>query len=222
MELIKQNTQAQIIKSILVIFLGSVLLAVSAKIKIPFYPVPMTMQTFVVLFIGISFGYKIGVATIGLYLIEGIAGLPVFSNSPERGIGLAYFTGPTMGYLIGFLSACFLASFVKLKDNYLIIFSKLILAVSTIYIFGILWLGTLIGWDKPIFDLGVKPFLLAEIFKIVLLVLIAKKIFKLRKLIQVIFQIKFFEEFFGAFLVFLLSLKHFCYTIQKLCVYVPT
>ena len=125
----------------------------------------------------------IGVATIGLYLIEGIAGLPVFSNSPERGIGLAYFTGPTMGYLIGFLSACFLASFVKLKDNYLIIFSKLILAVSTIYIFGILWLGTLIGWDKPIFDLGVKPFLLAEIFKIALLVLIAKKIFKFRKLI---------------------------------------
>ncbi len=122
MELIKQNTQAQIIKSILVIFLGSVLLAVSAKIKIPFYPVPMTMQTFVVLFIGISFGYKIGVATIGLYLIEGI-------------------------------------------------------------VFGILWLGTLIGWDKPIFDLGVKPFLLAEIFKIALLVLIAKKIFKFRKLI---------------------------------------
>ena len=183
MELIKQNTQAQIIKSILVIFLGSVLLAVSAKIKIPFYPVPMTMQTFVVLFIGISFGYKIGVATIGLYLIEGIAGLPVFSNSPERGIGLAYFTGPTMGYLIGFLSACFLASFVKLKDNFLIIFSKLILAVSTIYIFGILWLGILIGWDKPIFDLGVKPFLLAEIFKITLLVFIAKKILKFRKLI---------------------------------------
>ena len=99
MELIKQNTQAQIIKSILVIFLGSVLLAVSAKIKIPFYPVPMTMQTFVVLFIGISFGYKIGVATIGLYLIEGIAGLPVFSNSPERGIGLAYFTAVSYTHL---------------------------------------------------------------------------------------------------------------------------
>ena len=107
----------------------------------------------------------------------------MFSNSPERGMGLAYFTGPTMGYLIGFLSACFLSSFVKLKDNFLIIFSKLILAVSTIYIFGILWLGTLIGWDKPIFDLGVKPFLLAEMFKIVLLVLITKKIFKFRKLI---------------------------------------
>ena len=183
MELIKQNTQNQLIKSLLIIFIGSIILTISAKIKIPFYPVPMTMQTFIVLFLGISFGYKIAIATVSLYLLEGILGLPVFSNSPERGIGLAYFTGPTMGYLIGFLSACFLASFVKLKDNFLVIFSKLILAVSTIYIFGILWLGTLIGWDKPIFDLGVKPFLLAEIFKIALLVLIAKKIFKFRKLI---------------------------------------
>ena len=183
MELIKQNTQSQIIKLLLIIFFGSMILAISSKIKIPFYPVPMTMQTFVVLLLGISCGYKIALSIVGLYLLEGIIGLPVFSNSPEKGIGLVYFTGPTMGYLIGFLSACFLASFVKLKDNFLIIFSKLILAVSTIYIFGILWLGTLIGWDKPIFDLGVKPFLLAEIFKIALLVLIAKKILKFRKLI---------------------------------------
>ena len=118
----------------------------------------MTMQTFVVLFLGISFGYKIALATIGLYLLEGILGLPVFSNSPERGVGLVYFTGPTMGYLIGFFSACFLASFVKLSDNYFLIFTKLIISVSTIYILGILWLGTLIGWDKPIIELGVKPF----------------------------------------------------------------
>ncbi len=183
MELIKQNTQSKIIKSILVIFFGSLILAISAKIKIPFYPVPMTMQTFVVLFIGISFGYKVGLATIGLYLIEGIAGLPVFSNSPERGIGLAYFTGPTMGYLIGFLSACFLASFVKSKDSYFTIFFKLIFSVSTIYIFGVLWLGSLIGWDKPVLELGVMPFLLAEIFKIALLTILSKKIYKLRKVI---------------------------------------
>ena len=183
MELIKQNSQIQIIKSLLVIFLGSVLLAISAKIKIPFYPVPMTMQTFVVLFFGISFGYKIALATVSLYLIEGILGLPVFSNSPERGIGLAYFTGPTMGYLIGFLTACFLASYIKVSDNYLIIITKLILSVSSIYILGILWLGTLIGWDKPIFELGVTPFLLAEIFKISLLTILTKKILKFRKFI---------------------------------------
>ena len=183
MELIKQNTSSKIIKLLIIIFLGSLILAISAKIKIPFYPIPMTMQTFIVLLIGISFGYKIALATIGLYLIEGIIGLPVFSNSPERGIGLAYFTGPTMGYLIGFLSASYLASFVKFDDNYFLIFLKLIFSVSTIYIFGVLWLGTLIGWDKPIFEMGVMPFLLAEIFKISLLTILTKKIFKFRKFI---------------------------------------
>ena len=183
MELIKQNTQSKIIKSLLIIFFGSVLLAISAKIKIPFYPVPMTMQTFVVLFLGISFGYKVAIASVGLYLIEGILGLPVFSNSPERGVGLVYFTGPTMGYLIGFLSACYLASFVKNSNNYIIIFIKLILSVSTIYVLGISWLGTLIGWEKPLIQLGAKPFLLAEITKIIILTILSKKILKLRKFI---------------------------------------
>ena len=183
MELIKQNSQLRIIKLLTIIFLGSVILAISAKIKIPFYPVPMTMQTFVVLLLGISFGYKVALATIGLYLLEGVLGLPVFSNSPERGVGIAYFTGPTMGYLIGFLSASFLASFIKINDDYFKIFIKLILSVSTIYIFGILWLGTLIGWDKPIFELGVLPFLLAELLKICLLTVIAKKMFKFREFI---------------------------------------
>ena len=183
MQLIKQNTQSQIIKSLLVIFLGSIILAISAKVKIPFYPVPMTMQTFVVLFFGISFGYKIALATVGLYLLEGIIGLPVFSNSPERGVGFAYFIGPTMGYLLGFISATFLASFVKQDDNYLLIFYKLILSVSTIYVFGVIWLGMLIGWDKPIIELGVWPFLFAEFFKIALLTILAKKIFRLRKFI---------------------------------------
>ena len=183
MDLIKQNTQTKIFKSILIIFLGSILLAISAKVKIPFYPVPMTMQTFVVLSIGVCFGYKIGLATVGLYLVEGIIGLPVFSNSPERGVGLVYFTGPTMGYLIGFLFACFFASHIKLEDNYFIIFIKLILSVSVIYILGVLWLGTLLGWDKPIVQMGVKPFLLAEIFKIILLTLLTKKIIKLRRFI---------------------------------------
>tara|TARA_B100001093_G_scaffold64917_1_gene54876 strand:+ start:771 stop:1322 length:552 start_codon:yes stop_codon:yes gene_type:complete len=183
MELIKYTSQSKLIKSLFVIVLGSIALTISAKIKIPFYPVPMTMQTFVVLLLGLSFGYKIGLSAVGLYLIEGIAGLPVFSNSPERGVGIVYFTGPTMGYLIGFLSACYLASFVKFNDNFLKIFVKLILSVSTIYIFGILWLGTLIGWNKPIFSLGVAPFLLAETFKILLLSLLAKKLVKIKSFI---------------------------------------
>ncbi len=183
MELTKSLTQPKVIKSLLAILLGSIALTISAKIKIPFYPVPMTMQTFVVLFLGISLGYKVGLATIGLYLLEGIVGLPVFSNSPEKGLGLLYFTGPTMGYLIGFLIACYLASMIKFDDSYFVILGKLILATSTIYILGLLWLGTLIGWDKPIFALGAKPFLLAEIFKISILALLAKQIVKIRKFI---------------------------------------
>ena len=183
MELTKSLTQPKVIKSLLSILLGSIALTISAKIKIPFYPVPMTMQTFVVLFLGISLGYKIGLATIGLYLLEGIVGLPVFSNSPEKGLGLLYFTGPTMGYLIGFLIACYLASMIKFEDSYFVILGKLVFATSTIYILGLLWLGTLIGWDKPIFALGAKPFLLAEIFKISILALLAKQIVKIRKII---------------------------------------
>ena len=183
MELTKNISQTKIIKSLLTIILGSIALTISAKIKIPFYPVPMTMQTFVGLFLGVSLGYKIGLASVGLYLLEGIIGLPVFSNSPEKGVGLIYFTGPTMGYLIGFLTASYLASKINNSDNFLLVLIKLIVATATIYILGLLWLGTLIGWDKPIFALGAKPFLLAETFKIVILALITKKIIKIRKFI---------------------------------------
>ena len=183
MELVKTISNNKLIKICLISILGSILLTISAKIKIPFYPVPMTMQTFVVLFLGISFGYKVGVITIILYLLEGISGLPVFSNSPEKGIGIAYFVGPTMGYLIGFIFACFLAGYFKYTSNYLINFFKILISTSIIYIFGILWLGTLIGWDKPILQLGMFPFLLAELFKILLLTLLVNKIIKLRRFI---------------------------------------
>ena len=183
MELVKTISNNKLIKIFLISILGSILLTISAKIKIPFYPVPMTMQTFVVLFLGISFGYKVGVTTIILNLLEGIVGLPVFSNSPEKGIGIAYFVGPTMGYLIGFIFACFLAGYFKYTSNYLINFLKILISTSIIYIFGILWLGTLIGWDKPILQLGAFPFLLAELFKILLLTLLLSKIIKLRKFI---------------------------------------
>ncbi len=183
MELTKSLQAQKILKYIIITFIGSILLTISAKVKIPFYPVPMTMQTLVVLFLGVSFGYKIGLATVGLYLFEGIIGLPVFSNSPEKGIGLVYFTGPTMGYLVGFLGATFLAGYLNFKTNIISIFFKLIFSVSVIYILGILWLGNLIGWDKPVIQLGASPFLLAELFKILILTLLANKIIYFRKFI---------------------------------------
>jgi biotin transport system substrate-specific component len=183
MENIKTHQSQKIIKSFFVIFLGSILLTISAKFKIPFYPVPMTMQTFVVLFVGMAFGSKIGTAIVGLYLLEGILGLPVFSNSPERGVGLTYFTGPTMGYLIGFLFAAFLSGYYDYKKNIFIIFIKLISSVSVIYCLGLVWLGIVIGWNKPIFELGALPFLPAELFKILILTISTKKIIKFRSFI---------------------------------------
>ncbi len=183
MENIKVLSNQKVIKYLLTIFLGSLLLTISAKIKIPFYPVPMTMQTFVVVLMGVTFGWKIGVATISLYLLQGIIGFPVFAGTPEKGLGLIYFIGPTMGYLIGFLFATFLAGYLNLKTNIFLIFLKLILSVSIIYILGILWLGHLIGWDKPLLELGLIPFLLAELFKISLLTILTKKLIKFRKFI---------------------------------------
>ena len=191
MEVVKSQN-VKILKYILIIFLGSVLLTLSSKIKIPFYPVPMTMQTFVVLFLGISFGYKIGLATVSLYLIEGIVGLPVFSNSPEKGVGIIYFTGPTMGYLIGFLPAVFLTGYLKLddwtkKENrnvefFFINLLKLLISVSVIYLLGLLWLSNLIGFEKAIL-FGFKPFWIAELFKILLLAFLTPLVLKLRKFI---------------------------------------
>mgnify|MGYP001236064114 FL=1 len=181
MEIVKNLTLLRLFKYILAVLLGTIILAISSKIKIPFYPVPMTMQTFVVLLIGIGYGWKLGLATISLYLFEGMIGLPVFSGTPEKGVGLVYFTGPTMGYLIGFLVTVFIAG--KFNYNSLISsFLKLTFATSFIYILGVLWLGIFIGWDKPIFELGVFPFLLAELFKVSLATLVANKTNKIKKI----------------------------------------
>ena len=184
MELIKELKQSKIIKYVFIVLVGTVLLAISAKIKIPFYPVPMTMQTLVVLFLGVTLGWKLGVATVALYLFEGIIGLPVFSNSPEKGVGIIYFTGPTMGYLIGFIFTVYFAGSFKFSKNLFIRFLQLLFSLSFIYILGIFWLGTLIGWEKPLFKLGMQPFLLAELFKVLIILFSLSKLKKLNQYLQ--------------------------------------
>ena len=118
MELVKSLKQIKFLRYILVVFAGTLILAVSSKIKIPFYPVPMTMQTLIVLSLGALFGWKIGIATIILYLFEGMIGLPVFAGTPEKGLGLVYFVGPTMGYLIGFIPAVFFSGLLRVHIKY--------------------------------------------------------------------------------------------------------
>jgi biotin transport system substrate-specific component len=181
MESIKEIKQSKILRNVFIVLMGTVLLAISSKIKIPFYPVPMTMQTLIILFLGITLGWKLGVATVVLYLFEGIIGLPVFSGSPEKGVGIIYFTGPTMGYLIGFLFTVYLAGSFNFSKNLFIKFLQLSFSVSFIYVLGILWLGILIGWEKPLFQMGVQPFLLAELFKILIVLISLPKLKKLNR-----------------------------------------
>ena len=180
MELVKSLKQSKLLKKVFLALIGSIVLAISSKIKIPFYPVPMTMQTLVVLIIGIGLGWKLGLATVSLYLFQGIIGLPVFSGTPENGIGLIYFTGPTMGYLLGFLVAVYISGKFIYDSNLIKNFLKLLVATSFIYFLGMAWLGNLIGWDKPIFQLGAQPFLLAELLKILIATFAINQIKKLK------------------------------------------
>lgn len=154
-----------------IVVLGSLLLWASAKISVPFLPVEMTMQLFVVLALGLALGARLAGATVLLYLIEGAAGLPVFTGTPVKGLGLAYMAGPTGGYLLGFLLAAvatgWLADRGFARHPVLAIAAALAGAVI-IYIPGLLWLGTLLGWDKPILAWGLYPFLVPDVVKVAL------------------------------------------------------
>jgi biotin transport system substrate-specific component len=151
---------------------GSLLLTLSAKLQIPFWPVPMTMQTFVVLVLGTAFGWRLGAATVALYLLEGALGLPVFAGTPERGIGLAYMMGPTGGYLAGFLAAAVLCGRLAERgwdrDPWR---TALAMTIGHLLILfcGWAWLATLIGTHKA-YVAGVEPFYAATVAKTLLAV----------------------------------------------------
>ena len=182
MQTISLSNNFNIIKSFLAVVSGTALLAISSKIQTPFTLVPVTMQTFVVLFLGMVLGYKLAATTVILYLIEGSLGLPVFA----KGGGFVYLMGPTGGYLIGFILTAFFAGMIKVKNDPVIIFIYLLFSVSATYILGLLGLWNYMGLDKSfnqVFLLGAKPFLLIEIYKILILAVLSKQIIKLRKFI---------------------------------------
>lgn len=160
------------LQCVLLVVAGSVLLWASAKVQIPFFPVPMTMQTFVVLLLGFTLGARLGAATVLLYLAEGALGLPVFAGTPEKGVGLAYMMGPTGGYLVGFVLAAFVAGWFAERgfDRHLGTAAiAAFLGLVAGYLPGIAWLGTVIGWGKPVLEFGLYPFLPAEALKFALL-----------------------------------------------------
>ena len=159
------------LRAIVLALIGSAVLWASAKIQVPFYPVPMTLQTLAVLGLGMAYGWRLAFATLLLYLAQGAFGLPVFAGTPEKGIGLAYMMGPTGGYLLGFLLAATLCGWLAERGwdrNVATTALAMLLGSIVIYVPGLLWLGAVVGWDKPVLEWGLTPFLAGDATKLVL------------------------------------------------------
>ena len=164
------------LKNIGLILFGSLLLALSSKVQVPFWPVPMTMQTFIVFIIGMTYGWKLAFSTLVVYLLEGALGLPVFA----KGGGLLYLTGPTAGYLYGMtIAAGVIGLFAELGYNNSYFKSLISLSIGTFIIFlcGVGYLGSVIGYDKALAG-GLYPFIPSEFFKIGLAVVLIPSITK--------------------------------------------
>jgi biotin transport system substrate-specific component len=159
-----------IARNALLALAGSALLALSAKMQIPFWPVPMTMQTYVVLVLAMAYGWRLGGATMLLYLAEGALGLPVFAGTPEKGVGLAYMMGPTGGYLAGFVLATIVAGMLAERGwdrSWLRTGAVMLVGHAVVFAAGVAWLATLIGFDQAV-ALGFTPFIAATVAKIAL------------------------------------------------------
>lgn len=146
---------------------GSLLLTLSAKTQIPFYPVPMTMQTFVIMVLGMALGPRLGAVTVMLYLGQGALGLPVFAGTPEKGLGLAYMAGPTGGYLLGFVAGAWLCGALAERGwdrSWLKSVAAAGLGHTAVFLFGFAWLALLVGAEKA-FAVGVAPFWAATLLK---------------------------------------------------------
>lgn len=166
---VPQDGPARVAAVCVLALLGSILLWASAKISVPFWPVPMTLQTGAVMLIGAAYGSRLGLATVVLYLLEGALGLPVFEGTPAKGIGLAYLLGPTGGYLIGFAIAAAIVGRLAesgFDRNPVKLFGAMLVADLVVFSLGLLWLGSLIGWDKPILTYGLYPFVLGDVLKL--------------------------------------------------------
>lgn len=170
------------IKQVALVALGIIVLAAAAKIRVPMWPVPITMGTFAVLTLGAAYGARLGLVTILGYMLIGALGFDVFAGSSVESNGLAYMMGGTGGYLVGYVLATvalgYLArmgwdrSFVKMA-------AALLIANVLIYVPGLAWLGQLYGWDKPILEWGLTPFLVGDAVKLVLAALLVPGVWKL-------------------------------------------
>lgn len=172
------------LRYVVAVLAGSALLTLSAKIAIPFYPVPLTLQTMVVLCLGMVLGPRLGAAAVIAYLMQGAMGLPVFAGTPEKGVGIAYMLGTTGGYLLGFVVAAFVVGLLAQRrwDRSIVtVVAAMVVGNIIIYAFGLAWLGSIVGWDKPVLAWGMTPFLLGDFAKILIAAALLPTIWKALK-----------------------------------------
>jgi biotin transport system substrate-specific component len=173
-----ENINSTLLNILLALF-GTLLLAISSKVQVPFWPVPMTMQTFIIFLIGMTYGVRLSFVTVALYLLQGAAGLPVFAS----GGGIAYLMGPTAGYLYGMLFASVAISYLAnlgFSKTYFKATLSLLIGSIMIFLIGIIYLGLIIGYEKAIVA-GLLPFIPSELFKIALAVSLIPTIQKIIK-----------------------------------------
>lgn len=163
------------IKQVVLVLVGILVLAIAAKIKVPMWPVPITMGTFAVLTIGAAYGARLGLTTILGYMLIGALGFDVFAGSSAEASGLTYMMGGTGGYLVGYVLATLaLGALARRGWDRSVLWMALAMLVGTvlIYVPGLLWLGALFGWDEPILAWGLTPFLLGDALKLALAALV--------------------------------------------------
>lgn len=166
----RQQGLAEGVRQLVLIVVGSLLLWASAKIQVPFWPVPMTLQTGMLFLIGVAYGSRLGLLTALAYLAEGAAGLPVFAGTPERGIGIAYMLGPTGGYLAAFPVMAWMAGVAAERGvRWLGMALTLLIATAVNYTLGVTWLSTFFGVSKAV-EVGLLPFVLGDLVKLALVV----------------------------------------------------
>ena len=170
------------IKQALLVVSGVIVLAIAAKIKVPMWPVPVTMGTFAVLTIGAAYGARLGLVTILAYMIVGAIGFDVFAGSSAEKFGLTYMMGGTGGYLVGYVLATVALGVLARRGwdrSFVWMAVAMLIGNVLIYVPGLLWLDQLYGWDKPILEWGLTPFLVGDAIKLALAALILPAAWKL-------------------------------------------
>ncbi len=169
-----KGTQLLLKKAVLVMA-GIAFLAIAAKIKVPMFPVPMTMGTFAVLTMGAAYGERLGLVTILGYMLIGALGFDIFAGSSAENFGLTYMKGGTGGYLVGYVLAVIALGTLARAGwdrSALKMAGAMLLGNALIYVPGLIWLGMLYGWDKPILQWGLTPFLLGDVLKLAMAAII--------------------------------------------------